>query len=43
MWVATGEAAVGFNQRCGWRVNETVDRDFEPAKVLTKEPRAEPM
>ena len=34
-WVATGGAAVGFYQRCGWRIYETVDRDFEPAKVLT--------
>jgi GNAT superfamily N-acetyltransferase len=43
LWVATGGAAVGFYQRCGWRIYETVDRDFEPATVLTKEPRAEPM
>jgi GNAT superfamily N-acetyltransferase len=43
LWVATGGAAVGFYQRCGWRINETVDRDFEPATVLTKKPRAEPM
>jgi GNAT superfamily N-acetyltransferase len=43
LWVATGGAAVGFYQRCGWRVYETVDRDFEPATVLTKEPRAELM
>ena len=34
-WVATGGAAVGFYQRCGWRIYEPVDRDFEPAKVLT--------
>ena len=40
--VATGGAAVGFYQRCGWRICETVDRDFEPATVLTKGPRAEP-
>lgn len=43
LWVATGGAAVGFYQRCGWRIYETVDRDFEPATVLTKEPQAEPM
>jgi GNAT superfamily N-acetyltransferase len=43
LWVATGVAAVGFYQRCGWRIYETVDRDFEPATVLTKEPRAETM
>jgi GNAT superfamily N-acetyltransferase len=41
--VATGGVAAGFYQRCGWRIYETVDRDFEPATVLTKEPRAEPM
>lgn len=50
LWVATRGAAVGFYQRCGWRIYETVDRDFEtvdrdfePATVLTTEPRAEPM
>ena len=43
LWVATGGAAVGFYQRCGWRIYETVDRDFEPATVLTKQPRAVPM
>jgi GNAT superfamily N-acetyltransferase len=43
LWVATGTPSVGFYQRCGWRINETVDRDFEPATVLTKKPRAEPM
>jgi GNAT superfamily N-acetyltransferase len=43
LWVATGGAAVGFYQRCGWWICETVDRDFEPATVLTKEPQAEPM
>jgi hypothetical protein len=37
LWVATGGAAVGFYQRCRWRIYETVDRDFEPATVLTKE------
>jgi GNAT superfamily N-acetyltransferase len=43
LWVATGTPTVGFYQRCGWRIYETVDRDFEPATVLTKKPRAEPM
>jgi GNAT superfamily N-acetyltransferase len=43
LWVATGGAAVGFYQRCQWRIYERVDRDFEPATVLTKEPRALPM
>jgi GNAT superfamily N-acetyltransferase len=43
LWVATGGAAIGFYQRCRWRIYETVDRDFELATVLTKEPRAEPM
>ena len=43
LWAATGGAAAGFYQRCGWWIYETVDRDFEPATVLTKEPRAEPM
>jgi GNAT superfamily N-acetyltransferase len=43
LWVATEGAAAGFYQRCGWRIYEMVDRDFEPATVLTKEPRAEPM
>jgi hypothetical protein len=33
----------GFYQRCGWRICEAVDRAFEPATVLTKQPRAEPM
>jgi len=42
LWVATG-AAVDFYQRCGWRIYETVKRDFEPATVLTKKPRTEPM
>jgi GNAT superfamily N-acetyltransferase len=42
MWVATGGAAVGFYQCCGWRIHETVDREFEPATVLTKEPQAMP-
>jgi GNAT superfamily N-acetyltransferase len=37
LWVATGGAAVGFYERCGWRICETVARDFEPATVLTKE------
>jgi hypothetical protein len=42
--VARGGAAVGFYQRCGWRICETVDRDFEPATVPTKsqEPSASP-
>jgi len=35
LWVATAGGG-GFYQRCGWRIYETVDRDFEPAKVLTK-------
>jgi GNAT superfamily N-acetyltransferase len=43
LWVATGGAAVEFYQRCGWRIYETVDRDFEPATVLTKQPRTEPI
>jgi hypothetical protein len=30
-------------QRCGWRISETVNRDFEAATVLTKKPRAETM
>ena len=38
LWVATGGAAVGFYQRCGWRISETVERVFEPATVLTKRP-----
>jgi GNAT superfamily N-acetyltransferase len=37
LWVATGGVAVGFYQRCGWRIYETVDRDFEQATVLTKQ------
>ena len=41
LWVATGGSAVGFYQRCVWRIYETVDREFEPATVLTKEPRAD--
>jgi GNAT superfamily N-acetyltransferase len=36
LWVATGGAAVDFYQRCGWRIYETVNRDFESATVLTK-------
>jgi GNAT superfamily N-acetyltransferase len=43
LWVATGGVAVGFYQRCGWRICEAVDRDFEPVTVLTKQPRAELM
>ncbi len=39
LWVATGGAAVGFYQRCGWRIHETADREFEPATVLTKQPQ----
>ena len=42
LWVATG-AAVDIYQRCGWRIYETVKRDFEPATILTKKPRTEPM
>jgi GNAT superfamily N-acetyltransferase len=43
LWVATGGSAVGFYQRCGWRIHETVERDFEAATVLTKKPRAKPV
>ena len=42
LWVATG-AAVDIYQRCGWRICETVKRDFEAAILLTKKPGAEPM
>jgi GNAT superfamily N-acetyltransferase len=39
LWVATGAPAVNFYQRCGWQVQEVVDRGFELTTVLSKTPR----
>jgi GNAT superfamily N-acetyltransferase len=36
-WVATGGRAIGFYQKCGWEVSETIKRPSgETATVLTK-------
>jgi GNAT superfamily N-acetyltransferase len=37
VWVATGDPAIGFYQKCGWTLHETVGRPAgETALVLTK-------
>jgi GNAT superfamily N-acetyltransferase len=34
VWVATGEPAVGFYERCGWRVEERLRRDGGSATIV---------
>jgi GNAT superfamily N-acetyltransferase len=38
VWVATGDDALGFYQRCGWQVEEShvPDRDGRPNNVLVR-------